>query len=795
MNNKIPELLSPAGSYEALVAAVNAGCNAVYLGGDKFGARANATNFSNEVLPKAIDFAHLHDVKVYFTANTLIKNSEMQAFLDQISFLYKEGIDGLIIQDMGALQLLKLHFPDLPLHGSTQMSVHNVNGVKFLEKFGFERVVLSRELSLNEIQGILNDTKAEIECFVHGALCYSYSGQCLFSSIIGGRSGNRGTCAQPCRLPYELYDKDLKPILIDGKYLISPKDIQTLKLIPDLVNAGIHSFKIEGRMKNANYVGLVTSLYRKYIDLYLSDPQKYKVEEQDLLKISQIYNRGGFSEGYYNKKNGLEMISPLRPNHQGIIVGKVEKIIDNHTIQIKVNTKINQGDCLEISSKTAPFSFTAKENIETTYRLKINAKGISQGDLIYRLTDVMLAKEIEVAIIQESNKLSVDLTFIAHIGKPSQLKLSYKHHLINVFGETVQEAKTSALSEEKIREQLKKTGNNPIVFSRINMDLDHHLFLSIKGINQLRRDGIALLIKEITDKSKRKNIKVKYNQKGFVNPLKETNHISVLVRNKKQFEIVKEYSIDDIYFELTAFELQELGELITICNNRGIHSYIALPRIIRHQYLGWVKDSLNFLSDYSFTGVLIRTLDAYDLAKNYGKIVIDYTANTFNNEAIDFWLKHSASKVTISPELNRYELSKIVSHNLEIVIYGFLPLMITAQCVQQFGNKSCEHSKKSSVYLKDRKKVIFKSVKDCKMCTNTIYNSLKTVLIDKYEELKEMGMYHYRLEFLDESSSDIKKILDFTMRIKKGHHLIAEDLEQIDSICQYTRGHYNRGVK
>jgi len=795
MNNKIPELLSPAGSYEALVAAVNAGCNAVYLGGDKFGARANATNFSNEVLPKAIDFAHLHDVKVYFTANTLIKNSEMQAFLDQISFLYKEGIDGLIIQDMGALQLLKLHFPDLPLHGSTQMSVHNVNGVKFLEKFGFERVVLCRELSLNEIQGILNDTKAEIECFVHGALCYSYSGQCLFSSIIGGRSGNRGTCAQPCRLPYELYDKDLKPILIDGKYLISPKDIQTLKLIPDLVNAGIHSFKIEGRMKNANYVGLVTSLYRKYIDLYLSDPQKYKVEEQDLLKISQIYNRGGFSEGYYNKKNGLEMISPLRPNHQGIIVGKVEKIIDNHTIQIKVNTKINQGDCLEISSKIAPFSFTAKENIETTYRLKINAKGISQGDLIYRLTDVMLAKEIEVAIIQESNKLLVDLTFIAHIGKPSQLQLSYKHHLINVFGETVQEAKTSALNEEKIREQLNKTGNDPIVFSHINMDLDHPLFLSIKGINQLRRDGIALLIKEITDKSKRKKIKVKYNQKGFVNPLKETNYISVLVRNKKQFEIVKEYSIDDIYFELTAFELQELGELITICNNRGIHSYIALPRIIRHQYLGWVKDSLNFLSVFCFTGVLIRTLDAYDLAKNYGKIVIDYTANTFNNEAIDFLLKHSASKVTISPELNSYELSKIVSHNLEIVIYGFLPLMITAQCVQQFGNKSCEHSKGSSVYLKDRKKVIFKSVKDCKMCTNTIYNSLKTVLIDKYEELKEMGIYHYRLEFLDESSSEIKDILDYTMRTKKGHHLIAEDLEQIDSIGQYTRGHYNRGVK
>ncbi|MBC7960353.1 MAG: U32 family peptidase, partial [Vallitaleaceae bacterium] len=269
MNVSKKELLAPAGSYKALVAAVHAGCDAVYLGGSKFGARANAENFTNETLPQAIDFAHLHGVKVYYAANTLIKEEEMSDFLEQVHFLYKEGVDALIIQDLGVYQLLHETFPKLPLHASTQMTVHNLDGVQWLEKLGFERVVLSRELSLNEIEFIKKHSSIELECFIHGALCVCYSGQCLFSSLIGGRSGNRGTCAQPCRLPYDLYSENKKISSSSDRFLLSPKDIQTLEILPALMKSGIHTFKIEGRMKNPNYVALMTALYRKYMDAYL----------------------------------------------------------------------------------------------------------------------------------------------------------------------------------------------------------------------------------------------------------------------------------------------------------------------------------------------------------------------------------------------------------------------------------------------------------------------------------------------------------------------------------------------
>ena len=328
------EILAPAGSMDSLKAAVAAGADAVYTGGMMFGARAYANNLSEDELLEAIDFVHLHGKKLYLTVNTLLKEQELEEKLyAYLHPYYRQGLDAVIVQDIGVLRFIRKTFPDLPVHASTQMTITGVDGAKLLEKEGVTRVVTARELGIEEVRKIAEETDLEIESFVHGALCYCYSGQCLFSSFLGGRSGNRGQCAQPCRLLYQAEGDD------KSRYLLSLKDICTLDLIPEMVEAGIDSFKIEGRMKKPEYVAAVAHLYRKYTDLYLellerapegTDPevfakQKFRVEEADRSVLLDLYNRGGFHTGYYHTQNGREMVSLDRPNHAGIPAVKVLK--------------------------------------------------------------------------------------------------------------------------------------------------------------------------------------------------------------------------------------------------------------------------------------------------------------------------------------------------------------------------------------------------------------------------------------------------------------------------------------
>ncbi|PKM96004.1 MAG: peptidase U32 [Firmicutes bacterium HGW-Firmicutes-1] len=795
MNYNKPELLSPAGSYQALTAAIHAGCDAVYLGGEKFGARANAENFTNDTLPKAIDFAHLHGVKVYYTANTLIKENEMQTFLEQVNFLYQEGIDALIIQDIGVYQTVHRYFPRLALHGSTQMTIHSLEGAIFLENLGFERVVLSRELSLQEINYIINNSKIEIECFIHGALCYSYSGQCLFSSLIGGRSGNRGTCAQPCRLPYELYNGGKLQNTPNNKFLLSPKDIQTLEIIPQLIKSGIGSFKIEGRMKNANYVALITSIYRKYIDSFLSNPEKYHVDQQDILDVHQIFNRGGFSSGYFLNKNGIDMISITRPNHQGIKIGKVDKIMNNKSFTLSLEDKVNQGDCLEITTSNADnYSFIAKENILTSpYTLNVDVQGIRQGAPVYKLTDVHLAKRIQEELLEKDKKIPVKVMFTAKVGEPCQLTMSYKQHIAKVWGVIVEQAITSVMSADKIAAQLNKTGNDPIYMNELNLTIDENIFLSIKELNALRREAIEILINEILQSTKRVATIAKYNTKKNVNPINTVN-INVLIRSMAQYQIVKGYAVSNLYLELSQFSINEIKKISEECNELAIKVYIALPKIIRKENSKQIKDSLNLIKKLPIQGMMIRTLDSYELVKGIGEILLDYSANIFNNAAFEFWNQHSIKRFCISPELNLKEISLLGNNELEIVIYGYIPLMVTAQCLNKTMNKPCNNE--DIVYeLKDRKNIIFKVFKDCKMCLNTIYNSLPVVLIDKYKDLKAIGIGHLRLEFLDESPSDIREIMNYSIGILNNQNMSTEDYDKINALKNYTRGHLTRGVK
>lgn len=792
-----PELLSPAGSYDAFIAAIHAGCDAVYLGGIKFGARARAENFSNDLLIKAIDYAHLNNVKVYYTANTLIKDNELEGLFEQIYFLYREGIDAIILQDLGAYHMIHNYFPKLPLHASTQMTIHSLNGALFTQNLGFERVVLSRELSLQEIQYIGENSNIELECFIHGALCYCYSGQCLFSSIIGGRSGNRGSCAQPCRLPYDLIENNKLVNHIKHKYLLSPKDIQTLDILPQLIRSKIHSFKIEGRMKNSNYVGLITSLYRKYIDLFFENPNNYKLDKNDILDMHQIYNRGGFSNGYYFLKNGKKMMCISGPNHQGVKIGKVSKIIDKRSLILELNKSINQGDCIEITTQgLSNYSFIAKETISgPNYNIFLNTKSIREGDLVYKITDVDLIKRIEEDVISKDKKIPVNILYKAVVGEKSYLNLIYKNYNIEVVGNIVESAKTSATSKEKISLQLCKTGESPVIVEKIDLHLDDNIFISIKEINSMRRKAIELLIRKILEDKKRDVISKKYNKSINVNPLNKhkLTNINVLIRNISQFEIIKNYPINNIYLELNNFKLKEIEEISIICKKLNYNLFAALPKIIRQDNLEDIINLLNDLKDLNIKGVLIRSLDAYELVKDSWDIILDYSINIFNNEVINFWEQQNIKQIGVSLELNSKEISMLNGKNLEMLIYGFIPLMTSAQCLSSNNDYFCGN--KSVLYLKDRKNIQFKVIRDCKTCLNTIYNSVPLVLIDKYEELKDNGIQQFRLDFLDEKPEDINTILNYTFEVFNKKSLSSYDFNQINALKNYTRGHFTRGVK
>ena len=788
------EILSPAGSFEAFRAAVNAGCDAVYLGSTKYGARSYAKNFSLDEIRKAIEIAHVSNVKIYYTANTIYKNNEINDFLYDLEILSRDGIDALIIQDIGLYNTLKRNNIKIELHGSTQMTVHSLNGAKFLEELGFQRVVLSRELGIEEIRFINNNINIETECFVHGALCYCYSGQCYLSSIIGQRSGNRGKCAQPCRLPYEVIG-DKK---IPNSYILSPKDINTLTIIPELVEAKITSFKIEGRMKNPEYVGLITYLYKKYLDLYLSG-KDYKVNEKDLEKAMRIYNRGGFSKGYYHIQNGKDMISINRPNHQGVKIGKITRI--GKEIELSLLEEVEKGDCLEILSKTN-YSFIVKNksnNKKINIEINNNTKTININDEVYILKDTSLNKEINNKIINSKRKIIVDGYFYGKIGEKSILKLNHNDVEIKVYGEIVEKAKNNPLTKENIVNQIKKTGDYDIIINNVKCDISDGIFIPISKINELRRNAVEKIINKILIENKKEvdfileknNISKGCDNYQGNNRSKDID-INILVRNTEQYNVARDFGVKIIYIELLDFEIDEIN---TIINNKNIltKTYLALPRITRNNNLELNKylDSINIKD---IDGFLVRTYDQYHYIKEkYRKeINIDYTFNIINNSALEFWNSRS-EMAAYSIEANYNELKNLNLYNSEALIYGYIPLMISAQCVKKTIGQ-CD-GEKEYISLKDRKKVEFLVANNCLNCTNTIYNCIPLVLFDKYKELYEVGIRTMRIELLKESSKELENILNLATRIKNYDEIRTIDIKEKFEKQGYTRGHFNRGIE
>lgn len=792
MNNNI-ELLSPVGTKESMIAGLNAGCNAIYLGGKDFNARQSASNFTNDELREIIEYCHLRGVKVNLTLNILYKESEIQNVLDFVSEIYSYGVDAIIIQDIGIFSLLKNNFPKVKLHASTQMTTHNLEGVMFMEKIGFDRVVISRELSLEEIENITKTSSIEIEAFIHGALCVSYSGRCLMSSLIGDRSGNRGRCAQPCRMQYQLI-KDNKIYAKD--YLISPKDTSTLPIIDKLVHSGIHTFKIEGRMKSPEYVFSVTSTYRKYIDKVVED-DFLCVSTEDNRELTQIFNRGGsFITGYYETWSSKNMISPS-PKSSGTKIGVVKSYNKKTSkCEIELHEDIFNGDGIEIWTKSLPHTGTniskpAKANEIVNLSIYGN---INKGDLVFRSFDKKLDVKLKQGYNKSTRKLVVNASIFCRVDNPLTIELWYNEISVKVYGEVVQQAINSSLSKERILENASKTGNTPFSLNFVKTIIDEDVYLSIKDINTLRRNATDLLENKFRDFYTREKIKVEYSPKKLQNHTHQ--HLTALVKNIEQFNAcINSNCIKRIYIELSSTTLNDLKYFVDTAHNNNNELYFALPNILRKSSSLEFYEMFNILEKSEIDGYLVRNYITLNTDKN---IVSDYTFNVYNNQSIEF-LQNYFDFVTLSPELNISEISALASENTEIIAYGKLPLMTTHQCPvglyvgNKSSNKFCKMKNNSdNFYLKDRKDISFPIENDCFNCFTTILNNVPIFVLNKSKQMKNLKTKFLRLNFTDESFEDVKNIV-----INYNSVLINKELlnTNIFKELKYTTGHFFKGVQ
>ena len=806
-----PEVLAPAGSYESFHAAIAAGADAVYLAGNLFGARAFAQNFSEEELLHVIDEAHLHGRKIYLTVNTLLKEKELEEKLyTYLEPYYNEGLDAVIVQDYGVLRFIRQHFPGLALHASTQMTVTGPEGASLLADYGVERVVPARELSLKEVETIKKATQMEMECFVHGALCYCYSGQCLMSSMIGGRSGNRGQCAQPCRLPYTYKGKN--------GYLMSLKDICTLESIPDLIEHGIDSFKIEGRMKKPEYVAGVTAMYRKYTDLYLEHGrEKFRVKKSDLEELMDLYNRGGFHSGYYFVHNGPEMLCTNRPNHAGT---KAAKVLGQkgRELQISVLKDLSKGDVLEFPSGHGDYTLGKdwKKGERQTILLPKNQRE-KKGAWIFRTRCNALLQRLNQTYVNAKLQEPISGRVVLKPGEKAVLELRFTGRngtktVIRVKGKRIASAENRPLTEEQVTKALAKTGNTPFYFETLDVKLEGDCFCPMQQLNTLRRQGIEELEKAVLNGFRRTSADVgQQDMTDTVSDLEKRAdntagnlRTSVLAETLEQLEAMWEFlesalessemeqSLRRIYVDFELFLGKETPEKTReICRKfqqKKIQIFLALPHISRGNLDGKLK-SLLLAEKETVDGVLIRNLESLGMLRKIGfdkSVIADHNLYILNHEAKKFLKEEGISEYTASLELNAKELSGLDLTDCEGVVYGYIPVMESAQCLE----KTCFGCKKASGRdeMADRLGHRFSMRRVCTFCYNVIYNTDPQVLFSEMDTLRRVKVSSCRLHFTGESKAETKQILSLYTQAYAQDPVWPENLN-------YTKGHFRRGIK
>lgn len=705
MRNKDFELLAPAGNLEILKGVIESGADAVYVGGSMFGARAYANNFTEEELLEAIDFAHLRGVKVYLTVNTLIKNSEFSKLYDYLLVYYKRGLDAVIVQDIGVVKAIHEYFPSMEIHTSTQMTVTGADGVRFLSQFGVMRVVMAREVSLAEMKRIHEETGMELEAFVHGALCYSYSGQCLFSSILGGRSGNRGRCAQPCRLPYTVEGKK-------DEYILSLKDMCGIKALDKLHDAGVYSLKIEGRMKQLEYACGVVKYYRSYID------SMKPVTDADYDRIKALGNRCGFTDRYYFDHNGSDMVTYVKPN---FVSNAAEPSPEKRKLSIEGELVLREGE---------PGSLTVK-----------------RGDVTY--------------------KASI---------------------------EPVSAALKAPLDKKAAIDRINKTGDTAFEFSHIKAQIGENVFVPNGALNKLRRDAISGLCDKLLKKYYRND--ARYADMSRLTALPEhvvksdaahdeaindyTTICSCMTR--AQLDTLISYDCFDVfYLDFDMYDrktlIQQFADDVKCLTKRNKKVYLMLPTIFRADSSDYFVSIAKELDKVSFDGFVVKNYEELYLTENLftgKKVILDHNMYTFNDVSKSAFFEHGVSGDTVPLELNSKEIMHRNNIGSQMIVYGYYPLMTTANCVHKNTN-GCD-KKQKLIYLKDRYNKSFAVCNNCKECYNTIYNSLPTMLTKNISKLKEAGIRSFRYSFTIETPKQIKAVMD-------------------DKVAEYTNGHYKRGVE
>ena len=790
--SKRVELLAPGGSLEGIRGAVHAGADAVYAGGRLFGARAYAQNPDTENLLEAIDYCHLHGVKLYLTVNTLLKENELTDLLPEyLAPIYEHGVDAVLVQDFGVFRFLRHRFPDLKLHASTQMTVTGPDGALLLRQMGAERVVLSRELSLKEIAAIRSQCEIELETFVHGALCYCYSGKCLMSSLIGGRSGNRGRCAQPCRLPYDLFgsvsDAKKRGSLNrpEEQYLLSPKDICTLRLLPDLIDAGIASLKIEGRMKSAEYAAGVTAMYRKYIDQYLEKGREgFRVDPADEALLLNLFSRGEFSEGYYHTRNGASMIVRRE-----------------------------------------------KESAKTDVR------GSSRGDALRNAQETVA--RIRKQYVEERRLIPLTARVSIRSGRPASMCVSDRNgRSFRSSGFIPSPALNRPADRDQVLRQIGKTGNTEFSFSSIDIDLEDGLFVPVRELNELRRsalDGIrdAILdpyrrparvpgedsgrhssegsdrhspegsgsqssggsgrqVPEASDSGKpdvyRKEISSEDREipsEGRENAAWAHPAVTASVCTQQQLAaVLKNEQAGGVYLDYSICTARNAD----LVRGRGKRVYLMLPAIWRADTAQTVKRMIEREFGPSgreiraaLDGILVRSYDQLYTLRSAGlqgdgfEVIADADLYTWNSQARVMLAELGVTMDTLPYECSAGELEARGMAGSECVIYGYQTLMTSVQCLVK-TTTGCRHEKGIRC-LRDRKGFLFPVKNDCSICTNTIFNSVPLELTAMSDRIRRSGAASVRYLFTIESGEETHRILN---------GILPE---------QITRGHYRKGVE
>lgn len=829
------ELLAPVGSKEALVAAVEGGADAVYLGGKMFGARHYAPNFSEDELAEAVRFAHLRGVFVYITVNTLLDDSELPALVDYLRYLYEIGVDAIIVQDLGVATVAKQVVPHLPLHASTQMTIHNLEGVNFLADMGFTRVVLARELPLSDIEYICKNSSVEIETFIHGALCISYSGQCLMSSLIGGRSGNRGRCAQPCRLPYTLVDASGNDILSQadaGEYLLSPKDFNTIEILPELIKAGVTSFKIEGRMKRPEYVAVVVDAYRRAIERYLADQDKYGVSLQDKKDLAQIFNRD-FTTAHLYGKNGRNMMSDRRPNNRGVRVGRVLSYQPADKLAvIKLDEPLAIGDIIEfwvkvggrvnvtVRAMTVNDRPVTEAQANTAVAIAVTSP-VRDNDRVFKVFDSRLMERARgyFSRAEAVRRIPVDVTVTVVEGKPMVITLQDSEGFTGQAetGFVAQRALKRPLTQEVVAKQIDRLGTTIFDINKLECYIQGEVMVPVSEINDTRRRAVEQLEAARLARfdrlplGKNKSIAALLPQRRTTPPANKPElvvNVDALDKLKAAVDNGAEIIMfGGECFGKCALSAEDYHSGAAYVRQHGRKIIFNIPRLIQQSQIPEIKENVLLFNEINPDGISIGNLGTFHMLKELTSIPLhgDYPLNIYNSVTAKYLGDLGLASVTLSPELNFAQVEELAGQQLapiECLVHGYLTLMISDYCLPgsflggQDVKKCTQACLRGQYWIKDRMNELFPIATD-QFCRMHILNAKELSMLPHVPRLIRAGLNRLRFEAKYSSVTEVARITRlYRELIDQGerHPLILHDKTASAEHEHITRGHYFRGV-